>query len=250
MVAATGVYQFSIITVVVAILKVPYNAAIIAHEEIRFYAYMGVLEGILRLMIAISLLYFKVDKLILYGGLLAFTTSVMTGIFYLKCKRSYQECNYKYFWEKKLFKEMFAYAGISTMGNLSTVAVNQGQNILLNIFFGPVVNAARAISYQINGALSQFVTNIYTASTPQITKSYATNDRGYLVKIVNQTSLLALICLLVFLIPLLLELPSVLKLWLGDNAPPNTALFCHFILIDLLLIYVCRPLLIAIQSSG
>lgn len=250
--AANWVYQFSIVAFVFTILRVPYNALIIAHEEMKFYAYIGILEGILRLAIAFSLLIIAIDKLALYGGMFAFVTGVISLTYYIKCKRSYQESEYSYAQgrNRPLLKEMLSYAGISTMGNLSTVIVNQGQNILLNIFFGPVVNAARAISYQINGALSQFVSNIYTAATPQVTKSYAANDREYLVKIVNQASLLSLICLLIFLIPIILELPFALKIWLGNNIPPNTALFCRFVLIDLFLLNVCRLLLIAIQSSG
>ncbi len=248
--AANWIYQFSIFSFVFTVLRVPYNAAIIAHEDMKIYAYVGIFEGLFRLLIAFALLYFAVDKLILYGALLAFATMMVTGFYYLKCKRTYNECTYHYIWDKKMFKEMFAFAGISTMGNLSTVVTNQGQNILLNMFFGPVVNAARAISYQLNGAFSQFVTNIYTAVTPQITKSYASKDRLYLVKIVDQSSLFALLCLLAFVLPAMLELPFILSIWLGKNVPENTALFSRLVLVDLLLLNLCRPLIIAIQSSG
>ncbi|SHF44792.1 Na+-driven multidrug efflux pump [Bacteroides faecichinchillae] len=250
MIAANWIYQFSILSFVMSVLRVPYNAMIIAHEEMKLYAYISIVEGLLKLLIAFSLLYILFDKLIIYGGLMAFSVGIITLCYIVLCKRKFKECTYHFFWNKQLFKSMTQYAGISTMGNLSSVILDQGQNILLNIFFGPVLNTARGIVYQINMALSLFVANMYMAATPQITKSYAANDRDYLVKIVNQTALFSLICLSLLIVPVIVELPYLLHLWLGDEFPKETILFGQLVLLNLFTVNLVKTLLIAIQSSA
>ena len=250
MLAANVIYQFSIISFAFTVIRVPYNGAIIAHEDMKIYTYLGLVEGILRLLIVISLAFVLYDKLIIYGLLFASLTILVSLFYIFYCKRRYEECSVKKVSNRPLFREMLSYAGISTMGNLSTVVLDQGQNILLNIFFGPAVNAARGISYQVNTAVSAFVSNIYAAATPQITKSFAAEDKEYLHKIVNETTALAMVILLAINIPVITNLPYLLQLWLGENVPHLTAEFCQLILIGLLLSNCCRPLLIAIQSSG
>lgn len=250
MLAANAIYQFSIISFVFTVIRVPYNGAIIAHEDMKIYTYLGLVEGVLRLLIVISLAFVLFDRLIVYGLLFASLTALVSIFYIVYCKKRYTECRVKRVKNRSLFNEMLSYAGISTMGNLSTVVLDQGQNILLNIFFGPAVNAARGISYQVNTAVSAFVSNIYSAATPQITKSFAAEDKEYLHKIVNETTALAMVILLAINIPVLSNLPYLLNLWLGENVPQLTAEFCQFILIGLLLSNCCRPLLIAIQSSG
>ena len=251
LIAANYIYQFSIIAFVFTVLRVPYNAAIIAHEDMKIYSYLGVVEGLLRLSVVFSLKYVLQDRLITYGFLFALLTIGVSLYYGFHCKRKYKECSYKKTHDTKLFKEMLYYAGISTAGNLSSVVLDQGQNILLNIFFGPVVNAARGIAYQVNSAVTAFVGSIYSAATPQITKSFGANDKKYLAKVVNETTILSMIILTVLVIPIVVNLPLLLELWLGEgNVPDSTALFCRLILIGMLLSNSCRPLLISIQSSG
>lgn len=248
--AASWIYQFAIVSFVFTVLRVPYNASVIAHENMKLYTYAGIFEAILKLGITFLLYIVPGDKLIWYGILMALFTFIMTAFYYLYCKHKYEECTYHYIYDKILSKNMLNYAGISTIGNMSSVVVDQGQNILLNLFFGPVVNAARAISYQVNTALNSFVSNLYMAATPQITKSYAAHDRDYLVKIVNQTSLIVMLFLSLLIVPLIFELPYAMKIWLGPNIPEGTVLFTRLILLYMFISNIGRPLLIAIQSSS
>jgi O-antigen/teichoic acid export membrane protein len=250
MVAANWIYQFSILSFIFTIFRVPFNAAIIAHEDMKVYTYLGIVEGLLRLGIVSLLLFMIWDKLIVYGLLFSLLTISISIFYLLYCIRKYRECSFQLVWDTLLFKEMLAYAGISTMGNLSSVVFDQGQNIILNMFFGPVVNAARGISYQVSTAVSVFVNNIYTAATPQITKSFAANDRMYLEKIVNGTTILSMIILVILISPVMVNLPVLLHLWLGTNVPDSTIIFCRYILVGIMMSNICRPLLITIQSSG
>mgnify|MGYP005895738503 CR=1 FL=1 len=250
LIAANWIYQFSILSFVFTVLRVPYNASVIAHENMKLYAYIGILEAILKLGIAFSLYILPGDKLIFYGILMALFTFIVTVFYYFYCRHKYEECIYHFVYDKKLSKVMLNYAGISTIGNMSSVVVDQGQNILLNLFFGPVVNAARSISYQISSALNSFVSNMYMAATPQITKAYAADDRDYLVKIVNQTSLIVMLFLSLLIVPVIFELPFAMRIWLGNNIPEGTVLFARLILVYMFIVNIGRPLLIAIQSSG
>lgn len=249
-VAANWIYQFSIFSFVMTVFRVPYNAMIIAYEEMKAYAYISIVEGLLRLLVAFSILYITFDKLIVYGGLMALSVALITVVYIFFCLRKYAECRYRFIWDGSLVKSMGQYAGISTMGNLSSVVLDQGQNILLNMFFGPVLNAARGIAYQVNTALNVFVSNLYMAATPQITKSYAADDREYLVKIVNQTALFSQLCLTVLVVPVMVELPYLLHLWLGDGFPEATVIFGRLVLLNMFTANLVKTLLIALQSAS
>lgn len=249
-IAANWIYQFSILSFVMTVLRVPYNAMIIAYEEMKTYAYISIVEGLLNLLVVFCLLYVTYDKLIIYGGLMTLSVSLITAVYIFFCLGRYTECRYHYIWDGKLIKSMGRYAGVSTMGNLSSVVLDQGQNILLNMFFGPILNAARGIAYQVNTALNVFVSNLYMAATPQITKSYAANDREYFVKIVNQTALFSQLCLTILIVPVIIDLPYLLYLWLGDGFPEATVVFGRLVLINMFTTNMVKPLLIALQASS
>lgn len=249
-IAANWIYQFSILSFVMTVLRVPYNAMIIAYEEMKTYAYISIVEGLLKLSVAFCILYVTYDKLIVYGGLMALSVALITAVYIFFCLRNYTECRYHYIWDGELVKSMGRYAGISTMGNLSSVVLDQGQNILLNMFFGPILNAARGIAYQVNTALNVFVSNLYMAATPQITKSYAANDREYFVKIVNQTALFSQLCLTFLVVPVIVDLPYLLCLWLGDDFPEAAVIFGRLVLINMFTTNMVKALLIALQSSS
>lgn len=249
-IAANWIFQFSIISITLEIIRATYTAVAISHEDMHIYTYGGIIEGIMKLSIAFLIIRFKGDKLVLYGFLLVIVNFLIFTLYYLWGIIKYPETKYHLIWDKKLFNEIFSFAGISLMGNSSTVIVAQGQNVLLNIFFGPILNAARGISFQIQGALSMFVAGIYTAITPQITKSFASDDREYLVNIITRSSLIGSLGLMVFVIPAILEMPYIVYLWLGDSYPSETILFSQLILFSLLLYNLIKPVMIAIQSSG
>ena len=249
LVAANWVYQFSILSFMVNVLSVPYNATIIAHERMNVYAYVGIVEIVLKLMIVFTLVWFGFDKLKMYA-ILVFTVSLIVfSLYRFYCKRNFSESNYKFFWEQSLYKTLMSYAGWNLFGNLAAVAMGQGVNILLNLFFGPIVNAARGIAYQVNGAINGFVSNFQMAMNPQIIKSYAANDHIYMQQLIFQGSKYSFFLLYFLSLPVLLQTGTLLHLWL-KIVPEYTILFCQLVLIDTLINCISGPLMTAAQATG
>jgi len=247
--AANWVYQFSIFSFMITMLTIPYNAAIIAHERMKVYAYMSIVEAILKLIIVYLLVLFSFDKLKLYAVLMFGVTLIITFLYRRYCKKQFQECIYNYYWDKTLFKELIGYSGWNLFGALAGVFNNQGINILLNTFFGPVINAARAIAYQINNAINQFVLNFLTATRPQITKYYATGEKENMINLVFQSSKFSYLLLFLLSMPILLETNFILKLWLTD-IPEYVIIFTRLIIITSLIDSLSFPLMSAAQATG
>lgn len=174
--AAMWVYQCSIIACVVNIMSIPYNADIVAHEKMSAFAYISIVEVSLKLIIVYLLLLSPWDKLIVYAILLLLVQFSIRFVYSHYCHKHFEETNYKHQWNKPLLYEMISFAGWSFWGSLSVVLYTQGLNMLLNVFFGPVVNAARGIAVQVQSAVQQFTTNFQMALNPQITKNYAVGD--------------------------------------------------------------------------
>ena len=186
--AAFWVYQISIFSTLISLIQVPYNATIIAHENMKVYAYVGIVEVILKLVVVFLLVISPFDKLIFYASLL-FIINIGIILFYrIYCIKRYQESRIKLCREKILYKDMFKFAGSDLIGNVSVLAQGQGLNLLLNVFFGPVVNAARAVAYQVQGAVTQFGNNFMTAVRPQIIKLYAQGEIKEMFKLVYLSS--------------------------------------------------------------
>ena len=247
--ASLWVYQISIITCFFSLTQVPYNATIIAHEEMKVYAYVGIVEVFARLAIAFLLFISPVDKLVFYA-LLLFLLQTGVMLFYrFYCTRKYKECRIRVYREKALYKDMFSYAGISMIGNLSVMAQGQGLNLLLNIFFSPVVNAARGIAYQVQGAIIQFSNNFMTAVSPQIVKRYAEGNVEDMMKLVVQSSCFSFYLLLLLALPICLEADYILKLWLGEY-PPYTTTFLILIVLLCLIQSLNSPRTTVFQATG
>ena len=172
--AANWVLQFAILTFVVNIFSTPYLSVVIAHEQMDVYAYVSIADVVLKLLIVFLLQVFFFDKLILYSILMFCSSMLITLCYAFYCHRNYKESHFQFFYDKARFVEMTAFAWWNMIGVVANVLRSQGINILLNMFFNPVVNAARGIAYQVNSAITQFYTNFYTAVKPQITK------KGYL----------------------------------------------------------------------
>ena len=196
-VAAFWVYQCSVLTAMVTILSSPYNALIIAHEQMKAFAYISLLEAVLKFLIAYSLLYVDSDKLVLYAVLLLVLQLFIRFCYLIYCRKHFPEVKARLHFEKQRFKEMFAYSGWTSLEFLAVAGYTQGLNVLLNIFFGPVVNAANAISVQVQGAVNRFISSFQTALKPQITKSYASNDLNYMHKLVLYGSKYAFFLMLI-----------------------------------------------------
>lgn len=228
--AALVVYQLSIFSTMVSVTQVPYNAAIIAHERMHIYAYIEMLNTLLKLLIVYLLVWLGGDKLILYG-ILTFVVVVLIALIYrIYCTRYFNECHYRFTWNKGLLIPMLSFSGWDLYGNMSVVGRTQGVNMLLNIFFGTVLNAANAIASQVQTAVMSFSGNILTAVRPQIVKSYAMGNIDYMVMLINNTAKFTYLLLLGISLPLLLETHFVLKLWL-KTVPEYAVIFCQLTLI-------------------
>lgn len=248
-VAALWVYQFSVFTAVLSVISVPYNASIIAHERMKAFAYIGIVDAVLKLAIVYLLLVIPYDKLIVYA-ILFFCIQVFDRVVYgVYCTRHFEETRAKCTFNKSLFKEIFSFAVWTMNGNLAVIGYTQGINILLNLFFGPVVNAARGIAVQVQGVVQSFCNNFQMALNPQLTKSYAQGDLLHMQKLLTASSKFSFFMLILILLPLMLEAPLVLKLWLGV-VPEHTVNFLRLILCSSMLLTLSNPVIVSVHATG
>lgn len=228
--AALWVYQISILTSVFSITQVPFTAVIIAHENMKIYAYVGIVEVLGKLFIAYAISFSPFDKLVFYA-LLLFVLQITIMLFYrLYCGRKFAECKLKICKDVVLYKQMFSFAGSDMIGSIAVLAQGQGLNLLLNMFFGPVVNAARAIAYQVQGAITQFSQNFMMAVKPQIIKQYAVGNIKEMMTLVELSSCFSFYLLLMISLPICLEVNFILTLWLG-SFPAYTEIFIILVII-------------------
>jgi O-antigen/teichoic acid export membrane protein len=247
--AALLIYQSSIVSFLFTILITPYMSAIIAHEDMDIYAYMSIMDAVLKLIIVYILRLISIDKMILYGILVCIVAFINSTAYKIICTRKYNECQFQLCWNTILFKEIIGYTGWSLFGNIAWLARNQGINILLNIFFGPLVNAARSVASQINTVISSFGSNFSTSVYPQIIKSYAVKDNKYYWDLTMKSSKLCYFLFLFLSIPLLLEIDFILALWL-KNVPEYTGIFTRLVLIDALFVSFTYSFSAANQATG
>ncbi|GHV08385.1 hypothetical protein FACS189485_19820 [Spirochaetia bacterium] len=247
--AARWVYQFSILSFLFTVLTTPYMALIIAYEDMNIYAYVSIVETALKLGIVFLLRIILADKLQLYGILLCAVALLNTTIYRTICKIKYRECKVVFYWDIDLFKEITSYTGWNLFGASVGIFKHQAVNILLNQFFNPVVVAARGIASQVNGAVVSFSQNFSTAIRPQIIKNYAAGEKDKVLSLMFQGAKGTYFLMYVFTLPLVLEMPFVLSLWL-KNPPEDAALFTRLALIDALADSVSFPIMAAAQATG
>lgn len=247
--AANWIYQFSILSFLLTIMMIPYNAVIIARENMAVYAYVSIIEVVLKLAIVYFLLLFSVDKLKLYAVLMFATTCIVSFIYLLVCKIKYEESRYKFYWNKDLFKTLISYSGWNLFGAVAGVLNNQGTNILLNVFFGPVVNASRGVAYQVSALVNQFVMNFHTAVRPQITKYYAAEKKDQMLSLVFKSSKYSYFILFILSMPVLLETNYILILWL-KNVPEYVVLFVRLVIVNALIDALGYSMQTAAQATG
>lgn len=247
--AALWVYHLSVLTAMLGVVSVPYNAAIIAHERMGAFAYIGIVDALLKLVIVYLLWVMPYDKLVIYA-LLLFGVQVFDRIVYgWYCVRHFEEVHSKWRFNKDLFKEIFSFASWTMIGNLAVIGFTQGINILLNLFYGPIVNAARGIAVQVQSVVIGFCGNFQTALNPQLTKSYAQNDLQRMHKLLVQSSKFSFFLLFFIALPLMLEASLVLKWWLGI-VPEHTVNFLRLILCTSMLATLSNPLIISVYATG
>lgn len=247
--AANWVFQLSILTFIINLISVPYNAAIIAHEKMSAFAYISILEVSAKLLVVYLLLISPIDRLIFYAILMTSVALIIRFVYGYYCKRLFEECTYHFIFDKELLKEMFGFAGWNFIGASSSLLMTQGVNILINIFFGVTFNAARGIANQVDGAVQQFVNNFTTAVNPQITKSFASGDLQYMHKLVCIGSKYSLFLTWFFALPILLETDLILNLWL-KNTPEYASIFLRLTLCISLISVISNTLVTSMLATG
>jgi O-antigen/teichoic acid export membrane protein len=247
--SATVVFHLSVAAFFTNVVTVPYTALIIAHERMSVFALGSIVESTLKLLSVFLLQIIGFDKLIVYALLILLVTVIVKAAYFIYCIQLYKESRVKWFWDASLFKELFAYAGWNLWGNVAGVLSNHGVNVILNVFFGPAVNAARGIAFEIRAAINALVYNFQLAMNPQIIKTYASNERDSMFKLIFQGSKLSFFLLFFFSLPLYLECHYVISLWL-KTVPDYSVVFTRLILINLLVDCVSGPLMTAAQATG
>lgn len=247
--AANWCLQLSIITFAINLWSVPYNAAIIAHEKMSAFAYISILEGVGKLAIALCIEYNPFDRLVFYALLIALLSWIIRLMYTSYCKRHFEECTYHFIYDHELLKRMFAFAGWNFFGAGSWQLMTQGVNLLLNVYFGVAVNAARGIANQVDTAIIQFVNNFMTAVNPQITKSYASGDRSYMFSLMFRGAKFSYFLMLFFAIPIICETDYILSLWLGV-VPDHAVAFARLALIVSMIHVLSNTMITAMLATG
>jgi O-antigen/teichoic acid export membrane protein len=249
MTAAFWVYQYSILSTVLFLICVPYNSVIIAHERMSAFAYISLFDALMKLGICYLLLITPYDRLILYATLIVIVEIIDRGVYTYYCQRHFEESHVKAKVFKTQFRELISFSGWTISGNIAWICNTQGVNLILNVFFGPVVNAARGIAMQVQGIVTQFITNFQTAINPQITKSLSNDNYTRVHSLLKMSSKFSYYLLLLMSVPLIFEAPFVLELWLGI-VPDITVSFLRIILVATILKTLSNPLWTSVLATG
>ena len=249
MTAANLIFQFSIISFISSLLSAPYLSSVIANEDIGIFSLINISDTLLKLIAAVITLFVKSDKLIFYSALLSAISLISLIAYMFIARHRYKECHYKKIYDRKLYKQIGSFSGWTLFGSLASVGMNQVNTILINIFFGPTTNAARAVAMQVNSAISSLSASFITAVRPSMISNYASNNHKYLNTIFNISNKFIFYCLLIVLTPIFLRINDVLCWWLG-NIDKQTALFVRLIIIYAFILSLNNPISIIIQATG
>ena len=247
--AANWVLQLSIVTFIINLISVPYNATIIAHERMSAFAYISILEVVCKLVIVYLLKISPIDRLVFYAILMCAVSVIIRLVYGYYCNRHFAECKFSFRFDKDLLKRMFSFAGWNFIGASSAVLRDQGGNIIINLFGGPAVNAARGIAMQVNQTIVGFSNNFMTALNPQITKSYASGEQDYMMKLIFRGARFSFYMLLFLSLPVLANTHYILSLWLG-MVPDHSVLFVRLALIFAMSESISSPLVTAMLATG
>lgn len=247
--AANWVFQASVLAFVMGLFFIPYSASIVSHEKMSVFAYLGIFDVILRLFIVLFIAYapWRFDRLIVYALLLVGVSLILQLVNMFYCSRHFKECKFQFAFHSSYWKEMSSFVRWNFIGCTAGLLKDQGVNLLLNLFMGPIVNAARGIALSVNTAVSGFVGNFMVALNPQITKSYAVGDYSYMMSLIERGSRFSFYILFMLTLPILFETELILTLWLNDF-PPHTVNFVRLMLL-LSLSDVLSNTLITLQSA-
>lgn len=247
--SAFWVLQFSIITCIVNIISVPYNACIIAHERMGAFAFISMLQQVVTLGLALFLPFYHGDRLILYAMILMLVQIIIRIIYGQYCKRNFQETTYRFLWDRTTATEMFAFAGWTLNGNIAWVGYTQGLNVMMNMFGGPTVNAARGIAFIVQQKITDFCNNFQIAVAPQITKTYSAGEYDSMHKLIIMSSKYSFYLMLVLTLPIFIGIDEILRLWL-KTVPEHTANFVRLILCCSVIDIFRNPMNTSIHATG
>lgn len=249
LVAANWVFQFSLLSSVVGMMNAPFSALIVAHEKMSAFAYMSLMDAILKLLIAYLIIITDGDRLIFYGLFLLIINVLERFVYVIYCKKKFTESKYHWCWDKKLYGDMSKFALFNFFGNFSYACYTQGLNLLLNVFFTPAVNAARGIAVQVQNAICNFSYNIEYAIKPQITITYSQNKIERMHALISLSARISFYALLIISVPILLETDQILMIWLND-VPEYAASFIRFSILIAWIEAMANPLQTAVQATG
>lgn len=249
MTAARFVYQFSILTSIITLIRIPYNASIIAYEKMSFYAYISIAEALLKLGMVYVLLTSDIDSLILYSILLVVVALIIFFGYFIYSVKKFDTCKYELYWDEKTSKQLLSFSSWSILGSIAHLAANQGVCFVLNIFCGVVINAALGIANQVFIAVISFVSGFQTAFNPQLVKSYASGNRGDFYQLIYRSSRLSFFLMLIPAIPLFFWCKEILHLWL-TNVPDFTVEFTQMTILYGMIDSLSNPLWTSIQATG
>lgn len=247
--AAFWVFQFSLLSLIVGLLSVTQNALIIAHEKMGAFAYISIYEVFAKLLIAYTIFKTPFDRLIFYAAMICIVDVSIRLIYSIYCSKNFNEIKFTLEFNKEKFQRIFAFTGWSILGGIGVIVKNHGVNIVLNLFFGPIINAARALAMQVQGAVQGFVTNFQMALSPQIVKTYSAGENSVTYELVYRGSKFSYCLLFVFALPLMLETDIVLGIWLKE-VPDHTALFVRMMFIIALVETLTNPIVRTTEASG
>lgn len=248
--AAVWIYQFSIGSLLLLVLQIPYNAAILAHEKMLFFSVLRILDAVLKLVVCFLIQYSAIDKLIYYGFLMLLISLTNWIISYAYVRRNIKEAVFRFVFEKDLFKNMLSFSGWNLFGSFSGVAKSQGINLVLNLFFGPVVNAARGVAYQVLSAIRGFTSTISVSGRPQLMQSYAQGDIQRTFTLMFSLSKVSYMALFFVALPVMLEIDYLLNIWLGDTVPEQAGLFVVVVIMTGLVDVFNPPTSFVVHATG
>jgi len=249
MIAVNWVFQFSVFTFVLNIMRVPYNALVVAYEEMSFFTIVSTIETCLKLGVVFLLPLINIDQLTLYGGLMFLVPLLSLLMYKGYCNNKFESSIYIFQWDKKLFFQLSSFSGWSIMGATANIGALQGGNILLNLFSGVVANASFGVATQVSTAVSTFSSNLLIAFNPQIIKNYAAGESKNMNDLILRASSYSSYLILLFAIPFLLNTEIILNLWLKD-VPKYAVIFCQLMIIYQIIDVMQAPFGTLISATG
>ena len=242
-------YHFVVVSLLVSLICIPFNALVIAHEKMSFFAYVGVIDSVLKFVAALIVSHLGHDKLVFYSVLMLVVPCAQLVLYVWYCFVNFDRCRYRFILDKSLFVKIVSYAGWTYIGTTAAILRDQGGNVLINIFFGPIANAARGVAFQVQSALNSFALNFTTPIKPQIIKSYASGDFDRLKTLIYYGATISYFLLFIITLPVFVNTDYILKLWL-ETVPPQTVMFVRLSIVFILSEVISEPLVIAASARN